>query len=82
VSRFAVVDGRLVDVLETLGGWHTAQMLAAEYEARWAPVGLRSIQRSMLRLTDVGDVERRETEVLVAVQSGARPGVVYEVRAA
>jgi predicted transcriptional regulator len=62
VSRFAVVDGRLVDVLETLGGWHTAQMLAAEYEARWVRVSIRSIQRSVLRLVEAGDVERRETE--------------------
>jgi predicted transcriptional regulator len=82
VSRFAVVDGRLVDVLETLGGWHTAQMLAAEYEARWVRVSIRSIQRSVLRLVEAGDVERRETEVLVAVRNGARPGVVHEVRAA
>jgi predicted transcriptional regulator len=82
VSRFAVVDGRLVDVLETLGGWHTYQMLTAEYEARWVRVSLRTVQRSAQRLVDAGNVERRETEVLIAVRNGARPGVVHEVRAA
>jgi hypothetical protein len=82
VSRFAVVDGRLVDVLETLGGWHTYQMLTAEYEARWVRVSLRTVQRSAQRLVDAGNVERRETEVLIAVRAGARPGVVHEVRAA
>ena len=82
MGNFDLVDGRLVDVLETLGGWHTYQMLVAEYETRWGRVALRSIQRAVVRLADAGDVDRRETEVLVAVRSGVRPGVVHEVRAA
>jgi hypothetical protein len=74
--------GRVVDVLETMGGWHTVLMLIAEIEARWGPIGRRAVDRAIQGLVESGDIERRQVEVLIQMRNGARPRSVQEVRAA
>ena len=74
--------GRVVDVLETMGGWFTVLMIVAEFEARWGPTPRRTIDRAIQALVESGDIERRQVEVLIQMQNGARARSVSEVRAA
>ena len=58
------MPSRLLDVLETEGGWWSIPELHSEYVLRFGAADIRSVQRTVAELRRDGLVESRVEEVV------------------
>ena len=77
---YGAAPARVVDVLETDGGWHTIQMLHAELQVRFGAVAVRTVARAVDRLVADGLVEHRIAVRWRVNTPAASPFEVVEVR--